>query len=122
MKNKKISILITLLYCFPFVFFAMYQDFSFRPLLGYSIMVIGTCLLAFFSRLNQSLIPFIAGNIASFAISFYFTIGMAGNDRWQSYTKPLEPYQALILFTCLNLILQLVGIWAGKRYSSKVRT
>lgn len=47
MKKTVIGILIVCLYCFPFVYFSMHQDFENSLMLGYLIMIIVTSLLAF---------------------------------------------------------------------------
>jgi|SRR5690625_2358855 len=111
MKKLIISILIIGLYCFPFVYYAMYQDFSNASMYGYLIMIIGTVILAFSSKLFSNIIPFIIGNIASAFISFYFiytkevTLGIGWDG---GYFKPLTPYQLLLLVSFLNLIPQLI--------------
>jgi len=122
-KNKPVirlivSILIVLLYCFPFVYFAMIQDFTNGSMFGYFILIIGTMILAFFSKYFNNTIPFIIGNITSIIISFYFlhniesTLG-SGWDK--GYFKPLTPYQLLFLVSILNLFPQFIAIWLASK-------
>jgi len=72
----------------------MHQDFANGSILGYLIMIVGTSVLAFFSKFFTNTIPIIIGNIASVIISFYFLykteieLGV-GWDR--GYFKPLTP-------------------------------
>jgi|SRR5690625_327467 len=111
MKKLIISLLIIGLYCFPFVYYAMYQDFSSASMHGYLIMIIATAILAFSGKFFSNTIPFIMGNIASAIISFYFlynkevTLGIGWDG---GYFKPLTPYQLLLLVSFLNLIPQLI--------------
>ncbi len=129
MKNKilrvlrkiVIGILIVCLYCFPFVYFSMHQDFANRSMLGYLIMIIVTSLLAFFGKLFNNSISLIIGNILSVIISFYFISEMTGNERWGGYFKPLTPYQLLILVSFLNLIPQFFAMKLAKRNKNKVK-
>ncbi|MDM5213815.1 hypothetical protein QUF94_20665 [Peribacillus sp. NJ4] len=129
MKNKillvlrkiVIGILIVCLYCFPFVYFSMHQDFANRSMLGYLIMIVVTSLLAFFGKLFNNSISLIIGNILSVIISFYFISDMTGNERWGGYFKPLTPYQLLILVSFLNLIPQFFAMKLANRHKNKVK-
>lgn len=49
MKKMVIGILLVCLYCFPFVYFSMHQDFEDSLMLGYLMMIIVTLLLTFLS-------------------------------------------------------------------------
>lgn len=118
MRRLLINILIVCLYCFPFVYFSMYQDFTNGSLIGYLVMIAGTSILAFFSMYFSNIIPFIIGNIASAAISFYFLNKMevALGANWDSgYFKPLSPHQLLWLVSFLNLIPQLLIMKLAKK-------
>ncbi|MEC1719838.1 hypothetical protein [Schinkia azotoformans] len=115
-----IGIVIICLYCFPFVYISMYQDYANHSMLGYLIMIIATSLLAFFGKLFiNSLFPII-GNLLSVIISFYFINGMVGNEHWSGYFKPLTPYQLLILVSFLNLIPQFLATNFAKKLKNKV--
>ena len=116
MRKIVIGILIVCLYCFPFVYFSMHQDFANRSMLGYFTMIVVTSLLAFFCRYSSNSIPFIIGNILSFITSFYFISEMTGNERWGGYFKPLTSYQLLILVSILNLIPQFLAFKLVKKY------
>lgn len=111
-----IGTLIVCLYCFPFVYFSMYQDFSNRSMLGYLFMIVATSLFAFFGKLFSNSISLIIGNILSVIISFYFISEMTGNERWGGYFKPLTPYQLLILISFLNLIPQFFALKLANRH------
>lgn len=120
MKKTVIGILIVCLYCFPFVYFSMHQDFENSLMLGYLIMIIVTSLLAFLSKLFSNSIFPIIGNILSLIISFYFISEMSGNERWGVYFKPLTPYQLLIFVSVLNLIPQFLAMKLANRHRDKV--
>ncbi|WLR50108.1 hypothetical protein LC040_12545 [Bacillus tianshenii] len=98
-------------YCFPFVYFAMYQDFANRSMIGYLIMIITTSLLA----LNGRTTVILAGNVASALISSFFISRMTGDPRWGGYFKPLSPNQLLIVVTLLNLIPQFIAMKLAKK-------
>ncbi|EKN64134.1 hypothetical protein P9E76_10240 [Schinkia azotoformans] len=115
-----IGILIICLYCFPFVYISMDQDYSNHSMLGYLIMIIATSLLAFFGKLFINSLSPIIGNLLSVIISFYFINGMAGNEHWDGYFKPLTPYQLLVLVSFLNLIPQFLAINFAKKLKNKV--
>src|SRR5690625_4534178 len=105
MKKLVIRILIFCMYCFPFVYYSMYQDFEYGSLFGYLIIIVGISILAFFFKIYCKLSLLIFGNIATGLISFYFvyTYGIG----WDvGYFKPLTPYQLLLLVSVLNLIPQ----------------
>lgn len=114
-----VTILIVCLYCFPFVYFSMYQDFTNGSMLGYVIMVIGTSILAFFSKFFSNTIPLIIGNILSIIISYYFLYKMEVefDVSWhRGYFKPFTPYQLLLLVSFLNVIPQFLVMILVKIY------
>ncbi len=114
-----VTILIVCLYCFPFVYFSMYQDFTNESMLGYVIMVIGTSILAFFSKFFSNTIPLIIGNILSIIISYYFLYKMEvefGVSWHRGYFKPFTPYQLLLLVSFLNVIPQFLVMILVKKY------
>jgi len=120
MRKIVIGILIVCLYCFPFVYFSMHQDFANGSMLGYLFMIVVTSLLTFFGKLLSKSFFLIIGNILSVIISFYFIREMTGNERWGGYFKPLTPYQLLILVSFLNLIPQFYALRLANRHKNKV--
>ncbi|MDA1677423.1 MULTISPECIES: hypothetical protein [unclassified Bacillus cereus group] len=119
MRKLIVIILIVCLYCFPFVYFSMYQDFANGSMIGYVIMVIGTSILAFFSKLFSNTIPFIIGNILSIIISYYFLYKMEselGVSWHRGYFKPFTPYQLLLLVSLLNVIPQFLVMILVKKH------
>lgn len=120
MRKIVIGFIIICLYCFPFVYFSMHQDFANRSMLGYLLMIAVTSLLAFFSILFSNSIPFIIGNILSFLISFYFVSEMAGDERWGGYFKPLDANDLLIIVSFLNLIPQFFAMKKANKRKNRV--
>lgn len=118
MRRLIISFFIVCLYSFPYVYFAMYQDFANASMIGYVVMLLGTSLLAFVSKYVGNFIPFIIGNLASAVISFYFLYKMNviyGVGWDEGYFKPLTPYQLFLLVSFLNLIPQLLFMKLAKK-------
>lgn len=119
MRKLIVTILIVCLYCFPFVYFSMYKDFTNGSMIGYVIMVIGTSILAYYSKLFSNTIPLIIGNVLSIIISFYFLYKMEielGVSWHRGYFKPFTPYQLLLLVSFLNCIPQFLAIKLANRY------
>ena len=121
MRKIVIGFLIACLYCFPFVYFSMHQDFVNGSMSGYLIMIVVTSLLAFLGKRFSNLTFLIIGNILSVIISFYFISEMTGNERWGGYFKPLSPYQLLILVSFLNFIPQFLAIMIADKRKNKVK-
>ncbi|MFJ6414674.1 hypothetical protein ACIQLG_17985 [Terribacillus saccharophilus] len=121
MKKIIVGILIVCLYCFPFVYNSMYQDFANRSMLGYLLMLMATLLLAFLGKLFSSSIYLIIGNIISVIISFYFINEMSWNEEWGGYFKPLTPNQLLIFASVLFLIPQLFAMRLAKKLKDRDR-
>ena len=117
--RKIVGILIVIFYCFPFVYFSMYQDYVNGSMFGYLIMIIATSLLAFFGVLFSNSIAVIIGNILSLAISFNFIGEMGRREDWGYYFKPLSSYQLLILVSFLNLIPQFFAMKLAKKIKKK---
>ncbi|NHM34072.1 hypothetical protein [Neobacillus terrae] len=113
MKRLGSGILTVILYCFPFVYFSMYQDFVNRSMFGYLIMIVATSLLAFFVKYFCNSIPLIIGNILSTIISFYFIDRMEDSKGigWDGgYFKPFSPSQLLVVVSFLNFIPQYIAM------------
>lgn len=121
MRRIVVGIIIVCLYCFPFVYFSMHQDFANRSMLGYFMMIIVTSLLAFFGKLSRHGLAIFIGNLLSIIISFYFISGMTENERWGGYFKPVTPYQLLILVSILNMIPQFFAMKVANRYKNRVK-
>ncbi|PAD95652.1 hypothetical protein [Terribacillus saccharophilus] len=121
MKKIIVGILIVCLYCFPFVYNSMYQDFANRSMLGYLLMLMATLLLAFLGKLFSSSIYLIIGNIISVIISFYFINEMSWNEEWGGYFKPLTPNQLLIFASVLFLVPQLFAMRLAKKLKDRDR-
>ncbi|PAE15873.1 hypothetical protein CHH91_11795 [Virgibacillus sp. 7505] len=120
MKKAVVGILIVCLYCFPYVYNSMYQDFTYRSMLGYLLMLVATLLLSFLGKLFSHPIYLIIGNIFSVIISFYFISQMAWNEDWGGYFKPLTPNQLLIFASVLFLIPQVIAIRLAKKLKDKM--
>jgi len=101
------SVLIVIVYALPFAYFGMQQDYSHQSPIGYVAMVAAMGLLAFASIKLGSVYALLIGNIASFAVSFYFVGNMQG-DTLAAFFKPLSSEQTLIFLSVLMLILQAV--------------
>lgn len=111
MKKIVIGTSIIILYCFPFVFFSMYQDFTNHSMVGYLIMVIATFILAFMGQFFCNTIPIILGNILTVLMSIYFNNIMRGTEGWDgSFFKPFLPIELLIIVSVVNLIPQLIAV------------
>ncbi|ALC91618.1 hypothetical protein AM500_18875 [Bacillus sp. FJAT-18017] len=116
MKKIGICIFLVILYCFPFVYFSMKQDFANRSMIGYLIMIVVTTLLAFLAIYYCNFIPFIIGNMLSMMISFYFNGGMSDTEMWEGgYFKPFSSSQLIVVVSLLNLIPQLIAMTLAKR-------
>ncbi|WP_051506903.1 hypothetical protein [Saccharibacillus sacchari] len=107
------SVLIVIVYALPFAYFGMQQDYSHQSPIGYIAMVAAMGLLAFASIKLGSVYALLIGNVASFAVSFYF-VGKMQGDTLAVFFKPLSPEQTLIFLSVLMLILQ--AIVAGITY------
>lgn len=121
MKKAVVGILIVCLYCFPYVYNSMYQDFTYRSMLGYLIMLVATLLLPFFGKLFSHPIYLLIGNILSVIISFYFINEMSWNEDWGGYFKPLTPNQLLIFASVLFLIPQFIAMRLAKKLKDKAK-
>ncbi|MEJ8303558.1 hypothetical protein [Saccharibacillus sacchari] len=101
------SVLIVIVYALPFVYFGMQQDYGHQSPIGYVAMVAVMGLLAFASMKLGSVYALLIGNIASFAVSFYF-VGKMQGDTLDAFFKPLSAEQTLIFVSVLMLVLQAV--------------
>lgn len=115
-----VGIIILLLYCFPFVYFSMHQDFVTGTMLGYLMMVAVSSLLAYFGTYFSHAVVIALGNILSAIVSYYLIRGMSG--EWDSgYFKPLTPESLLFWVSFLNIIPQLLAMQLAKRRKHKVK-
>lgn len=118
--RQAMSLLVVCLYCFPFVYFSMYQDFFNQSIMGYVTMVLMTTLLAFVGKRSGHILIPIAGNVLSFVISYYMIGLLSDNYIWNVYFKPLTPFGLLVLISVLNLLLQFLAIRLVDRLRFKI--
>ncbi|RDU37911.1 hypothetical protein DRW41_08865 [Neobacillus piezotolerans] len=113
---KKIWVYSTLIaYCFPFGYFAIYQDYKDGSMLGYLLLILGPAILAFINKLKGYTFLIVIGNLFSAGVSFYFSNQMAGVDRWGYYFKPLTATSLLFTISILNLIPQFMAFKLAKQ-------
>ncbi|WP_274310358.1 hypothetical protein [Solibacillus daqui] len=87
--KKSIGFIVSVVYAYPFVFFAMYMDFIKGSLWGYLIMIAGTSILAVIGKLIMQKKLIILGNLISYFSSIYFVYSMQTLEGWDGYFKPL---------------------------------
>ncbi|WPK11692.1 hypothetical protein R6U77_17645 [Lysinibacillus louembei] len=104
------GIAIICLYCFPFVYFSMYQDFTHHSMLGYILMIVVTVGLAYIAKRYGYIKFVIIGNLISAIVSYFFIGTMAENENWGGFFKPFSPEGMLLLASCLNIIPQLLAM------------
>ena len=122
MKKIGIGIFIVILYCFPFAYFSMKQDFANRSMIGYLVMIVATSLLAFLVKNFCNSIPFIIGNILSTMIPFYFNGKMADTVGWDGgYFKPFSSSQLLVVVSLLNLIPQYIAMILANKVHNMIK-
>ncbi|WP_316569403.1 hypothetical protein [Neobacillus sp. YIM B06451] len=108
---KKIWVYFILIaYCFPFGYFAMYQDYKDGSMLGYLLLILGPAILAFISKLKGYPFLILIGNLLSAGVSFYFSNQMAGVDRWGYYFKPFTANSLLLTVSLISLIPQVIAV------------
>jgi hypothetical protein len=119
MKKLGLALIIFVIYCFPFVFIALYMDFAFHTMAGYALMLAVTFILAYAGKITDNLIAVIGGNLASLTLSYYLMISMPGDEHWRSFFKPLTPEHLLVLVSCLHWIPQLIAVSMAGKYNKR---
>ncbi|MED4285291.1 hypothetical protein P4679_25550 [Priestia megaterium] len=117
--RKLLLMFMFILYCVPYVYLSMHNDFASQSMFMYGITLIATIILAGTSGYLGVWVPAISGNIASLILSVYFNNKMVLVPRWDDYFVPLFSVRLLILVTCLIVILQIVFYMVGKKISEK---
>ncbi len=114
MKDYIIKIILILVYCLPFVFFAMNEDVIAGTLWFYLIMIVGFSTLCFASiKTGNSWIVF-AGNILSFISSCIFA-WIFKTEKWEYYFKPFLPNQLIIFETVIAFVIQIIFVLHHKK-------
>lgn len=107
----KKAIVAMLGYACPFVFVAMFIDYSrWPPMVGFALMLVVTPILAVIISKAWGVKAVILGNILTFVVSYYFVGSMEDVDRWGSYFKPLTPVQMLVFVSVCLVLFQLVVV------------
>lgn len=105
MNKRILTLLVSIGFCMPYVFLAMWCDLEFGSMLFYGIMIV---VLIFLTRISFKLNNFsiqLVGNILSF-ISSYFFISLQEGERWGWYFKPLSAMGLLKVVTLIIVISQ----------------
>lgn len=112
MKYYIWQILTLSIYCFPYIFVAMYVDYTYWTMLGYALFIVPV-IVAYRSRRAFGISVLVTGNLLSFLVSYYFIVQMTGNEMWDVYFTPLSPVQLLILVSVIHLVPQCIAHWIG---------
>lgn len=106
MKLNKYTILLLAVYCIPFVFLSMYDDYKNYSMIVYGLMIIVIWYLAFLEKRKSSFIVLLIANILSFLSSYSWVLRVNKIEEWEGYFKPLSSVQLLVLVTVLIVLLQ----------------
>ncbi|OMD90550.1 hypothetical protein BSK49_08200 [Paenibacillus odorifer] len=121
MRKLGLNLLIIIVYCFPFVHFAMDKDFNNGSMVGYLMMIVITSLIAFLGKWSNNIMAIVIGNIASAFVSYYFISNLSGEGGWDgTFFKPLGPTGSFIFFSMLNLIPQFLAMKLANKFKKKV--
>ena len=108
MKLNKFAIIILAVYCIPFVFLSMYDDYKNYSMIVYGLMIIIVWYFAFLAKRKSSFLVLLIANILSFLSSYIWVLRVNKIEEWQGYFKPFSSVQALVFFTILIVLLQVV--------------
>ena len=117
--KKTIAIIAMLGYACPFVYGAMFQDFSSWSMAGYMFMLVVTPVLAVVCSKAWGLKAVFLGNLITFFVSYYLIVGVEDVERWEYYFKPLTPVQMLVFVSVGIGLLQLVVVKIMKKKESR---
>jgi len=118
-KRRKISIYILLAYCIPYVFVAMYGDFTFSFSLLYVVAIVVMVGLGRYCKKTNRILIAIAGNILSFLSSYLFTLWFATED-WGYYFMAFPATNSAIYYSLFMLLIQITVLAATKEVKEKV--
>ena len=108
--KKLIAIIAMLGYACPFVYVAMFVDYSSWSMAGYVFMLIVSPVLAVICNKAWGVKALILGNLLSFAVSYYFVGRMEHVGHWGGYFTPLTPVQLLVFVSVCMTLFQLVAV------------
>ncbi|WP_432361489.1 hypothetical protein [Sporosarcina sp. UB5] len=106
MKLNKYTILLLAVYCIPFVFLSMYDDYKNYSMIVYGLMIIAVWYFAFLAKRKSSFIVLLIANILSFLSSYSWVLRVNKVEEWEGYFKPFSSVQLLVLVTVLIILLQ----------------
>lgn len=106
MKKILSNLLLLVIYSFPFVFFAIYQDYIYDSMIGYAITLGAYCFLAFICKYTRRIPILILSNLLSFLTSFLLTLKLTTSE-WNYYFKPFTPLVFLIFLSVILILVQL---------------
>lgn len=113
-KRNKVSILILLAYCVPYVFLGMYGDKNFHNLWLYGFMIVVMIGLSSYCKKTKRIHIVLVGNTFSFLNSYLLTQYLA-TENWDSYFKAFPPTIRTIDFSLMMLVLQMIVFVVTKR-------
>ena len=117
--NKAIAIIAMLGYACPFVYMAMFLDYSSWFMAGYANMLVVTPVLAVICSKAWGVKAVVLGNLLTFFVSYYYVVGVEDVERWEYYFKPLTPVQMLVFVSVGIGLLQLVVVKIMKKKESR---
>jgi FtsH-binding integral membrane protein len=108
-KKWSARLLLLVVFCFPYVYFSMYQDLINSSMIGYGLMIATLIFLISICKKTHNLPVGALGNIISF-IASYLLISCSTGEKWSYYFKPFTSVGLLIFVSIAIIILQLVVI------------
>lgn len=112
-RRKRVSILILLAYCVPYVFLGMYADKAYHTLWLYGLMVAAMAGLGWYCGKTKRIPVALLGNLLSLLISCLLTQAFVGDD-WNYFFKAFPATIRTVQFSGIMLAVQAAPWWFAK--------
>ncbi|MCM3711464.1 hypothetical protein [Sporosarcina luteola] len=106
MKLNKYTLLLLAVYCIPFVFLSMYNDYKNYSIIVYGLMIIAVWYFASLAKRKSSFFVLLIANILSFLSSYFWVLRVNKVEEWEGYFKPFSSDKFLVFVTVLIVLLQ----------------
>jgi hypothetical protein len=106
MKPNKYTILLMVVYCIPFVFLSMYDDYKNYSMIVYGLMIMAVWYFAFLAKRKSSFLVLLIANILSFLSSYFWILHVNKIEDWEGYFKPFSSVQLFVFNTVIIILLQ----------------
>ncbi|MGI1809788.1 hypothetical protein [Priestia sp. TGN 0903] len=117
--RRILPFIIFTIYCIPYVYLSIREDFEDDSKINYIIMAMVTVVLSYLSGLIRADLSLILGNIVSFSTSYFYNALRLPDPKWEKYFSPVTSVEQIVLISLAALVLQMIVYTVARKRAKR---